>query len=212
MYKKVDIDKWNRKEHYEVFKTYAQCVFSMTTEVDITQLLAFTRKNGYKFYPVMIHAIAQVVNQYPEFRMAMKDGELVEWDKANPSYTIFHKETETFSSLWSIYEEDLDEFISNFDADQETFGDQLSYFPKGGLIENLFFISAIPWTTFTSFNIQLASIDHAFTPMFTLGKYTTAEEKTTVPVAIQVHHAICDGFHIARFMNKLQEVCDQYRA
>ena len=27
-----------------------------------------------------------------------------------------------------------------------------------------------------------------------------------LPLAIQVHHAVCDGFHICRFVNELQEL------
>ncbi|MCK6023748.1 chloramphenicol acetyltransferase, partial [Klebsiella pneumoniae] len=38
--------------------------------------------------------------------MAMKDGELVIWDSVHPCYTVFHEQTETFSSLWSEYHDD----------------------------------------------------------------------------------------------------------
>ena len=30
--------------------------------------------------------------------------------------------------------------------------------------------------------------------------------KIILPLAIQVHHAVCDGFHICRFVNELQEL------
>lgn len=26
------------------------------------------------------------------------------------------------------------------------------------------------------------------------------------PLAIQVHHAVCDGFHLCRFVNELQDL------
>jgi chloramphenicol O-acetyltransferase type A len=42
-------------------------------------------------------------------------------------------------------------------------------------------------------------------PIFTIGKYFEQNGKIWLPIAIQVHHAICDGFHIARFVNELQE-------
>jgi len=37
---------------------------------------------------------------------------------------------------------------------------------------------------------------------------TSAEEKDgvrTLPPAIQVHHAVCDGYHIGRFLTLLRE-------
>ncbi len=34
--------------------------------------------------------------------------------------------------------------------------------------------------------------------------------KTLLPISIQVHHAVCDGFHVARFVNELQEAMNAY--
>ena len=30
------------------------------------------------------------------------------------------------------------------------------------------------------------------------------EGKTLLPLAVQVHHGVCDGFHLCRFLNGLQ--------
>ncbi len=30
--------------------------------------------------------------------------------------------------------------------------------------------------------------------------------RIVLPLAVQVHHAVCDGFHICRFVNELQEL------
>ena len=43
-------------------------------------------------------------------------------------------------------------------------------------------------------------------PIFTLGKYYEEDGKILLPLAVQVHHAVCDGFHICRFVNELQEL------
>ncbi len=42
----------------------------------------------------------------------MKDGELVIWDSVHPCYTVFHEQTETFSSLWSEYHDDFGSFYT----------------------------------------------------------------------------------------------------
>ncbi|EPW8855484.1 CatA-like O-acetyltransferase, partial [Enterobacter kobei] len=39
-------------------------------------------------------------------------------------------------------------------------------------------------------------------------KYYEQEGRVLLPLAVQVHHSVCDGFHVARFFNELQEVCD----
>jgi len=58
--------------------------------------------------------------------------------------------------------------------------------------------------------MQFASLHNLFTPIVTLGKYFERDGKVYIPVAIQLHHAVCDGFHAGRFMTELQKGCHDY--
>lgn len=207
-YTPVDLSRWARKEHFEVFQSFAQSTINQTVLVDITALLKQIKEVGWKFYPTIISLLAVVVNRHPEFRMAMKNNELVTWNEVHPSYTIFHKETETFSSLWSHFDGNIQHFQQVYSEDTARYGDNLSYWPKEESRENIFFVSAIPWVSFTSFNVNVANMQNFFAPMFTFGKYSPQEGKVLLPLAAQVHHAVCDGFHLARLFNELQEMCD----
>nr|AAT68191.1 chloramphenicol acetyltransferase [Brucella expression vector pNSGroE]ABD91812.1 chloramphenicol acetyltransferase [Brucella expression vector pNSGroE2His]ABD91814.1 chloramphenicol acetyltransferase [Expression vector pNSCh]ABD91816.1 chloramphenicol acetyltransferase [Expression vector pNSCh2His]ABD91818.1 chloramphenicol acetyltransferase [Expression vector pNSKan]ABD91820.1 chloramphenicol acetyltransferase [Expression vector pNSAmp]ABD91822.1 chloramphenicol acetyltransferase [Express len=203
-YTTVDISQWHRKEHFEAFQSVAQCTYNQTVQLDITAFLKTVKKNKHKFYPAFIHILARLMNAHPEFRMAMKDGELVIWDSVHPCYTVFHEQTETFSSLWSEYHDDFRQFLHIYSQDVACYGENLAYFPKG-FIENMFFVSANPWVSFTSFDLNVANMDNFFAPVFTMGKYYTQGDKVLMPLAIQVHHAVCDGFHVGRMLNELQQ-------
>ncbi len=87
-YTTVDISQWHRKEHFEAFQSVAQCTYNQTVQLDITAFLKTVKKNKHKFYPAFIHILARLMNAHPEFRMAMKDGELVIWDSVHPCYTV----------------------------------------------------------------------------------------------------------------------------
>ena len=41
-----------------------------------------------------------------------------------------------------------------------------------------------------------------------MGRFYQENGKTWLPLAIQVHHAVCDGFHVYRFARELQELID----
>ena len=209
-YQKFDLENWSRREHFEVFKTYAQNALSMTVEIEITHFLAWVKSNQYRFYPAMIHELALVLNRHPEFRMAMSDDELIVYDHIHPSYTIPHVQQESFSSIWSEYREKKEDFIAEYEQDLARYGHDLSYFPRTDTPENIFYVSALPWVSFTSFSMQFASLHNFFSPVVTLGKYFERGGKTYIPVAIQLHHAVCDGFHAGRFMNELQSQVSQY--
>ncbi|MDT8464669.1 CatA-like O-acetyltransferase, partial [Alcaligenes nematophilus] len=57
-YQKFDLESWGRREHFEVFKTYAQNAFSITVEIEITGFLNWVKARRCKFYPAMIHEVA----------------------------------------------------------------------------------------------------------------------------------------------------------
>ncbi|MEJ8323751.1 type A chloramphenicol O-acetyltransferase [Kosakonia sacchari] len=204
----VDLSRWARKEHFEAFQTFAQCTFSQTVQLDITALLKHLKAVGWKIYPTLIFLIAKIVNKHTEFRMAIKDNELVIWNDIHPCYTIFHDETETCSSLWSHYDGNIHHFLDIYSEDVARYGNNLSYLPKEESRENVFFVSANPWVSFTGFNINIANMQNFFAPMFTIGKYYQQGEKVLLPLAVQVHHAVCDGFHVSRLINELQAMCD----
>ena len=47
-------------------------------------------------------------------------------------------------------------------------------------------------------------------PIFTMGKFFERDGKRLLPLAIQVHHAVCDGYHLGVFVEKLQGYIDQF--
>ena len=77
---------------------------------------------------------------------------------------------------------------------------------KPGTPANTFPVSMIPWTSFDGFNLNLQKGYDYLLPIFTLGKFEEEDGICRIPLAVQVHHAVCDGFHLSRFLNELQEL------
>lgn len=40
-----------------------------------------------------------------------------------------------------------------------------------------------------------------------MGKFYEKDDKILLPLAIQVHHAVCDGFHVGKLIEALQNLC-----
>lgn len=205
-YQKINIENWKRKEHFNAYRNAVKCGFSLTFKLDISHIIPFIKEHSYKFYPVMIYLLSKAVNKHPEFRMAMKDGELIVWDCVDPVYTVLHTETETFSALSIPYTENLENFIKEYDGKGGKYKNSLAFFPEKAP-ENHFNISAIPWVNFDSFNLNIADFTDYFAPTFTMGKYQKEGNSIFMPLSIQVHHAVCDGFHVAKLIETLQEYC-----
>lgn len=64
----------------------------------------------------------------------------------------------------------------------------------------------IPWEDFEGFHLNLQKGYQYLLPIFTLGKYQEKDGRYTMPLAIQVHHAVCDGFHVCCFVEELKSL------
>lgn len=206
MFQKIDRKNWPRNEYYEHYFNNVPCTYSMTVKLDITRI----RKEKVKLYPAMLYNLTTIVNRHEEFRTAInRDGELGIYREMIPSYTVFHKDTETFSNLWTAYDPDFKKFCIEYENDLRQYGNQQGMTGKPNPPENLFTVSMIPWSTFEGFNLNLQRGYQYLIPIFTMGKYYQECGKTWLPLAVQVHHAVCDGFHICRFVNELQELINE---
>lgn len=54
MRKEININNWERKEHFEFYSKCATPHYCIAFNIDITNLLQFTRKNHISFYYSLI--------------------------------------------------------------------------------------------------------------------------------------------------------------
>lgn len=195
----IDFKTWERKEFYEHFIKEVVCTYSATVNLDITNL------KKYRLYPTIIWLLTKTVNQMPEFRTALTDDGIGIYDEMNPAYTIFNEKNKNFSGIWTEFNPDYNIFLNSYIADIEKYSSSVNFSPKPDRPLNSFDISMIPWVTFTSFNINVFDSGKYLLPIFTLGKYFEENGKRIIPLSIQVHHAVCDGYHIGKFTEILQE-------
>lgn len=202
---RIDMNTYARREHFEAFTQQMPCTYSATVNIDVTRMRVLLKERGLKAYPAQIYLLARAVNQFPEFRMSLDaSGQLGYWETSSPHYTVLNQETKTFSGIWTDYTEDFATFYRACVADSERYATG-ALAPQLEQQANVFFVSSIPWLDFTSFNLNLAP-GNDLLPIMTIGKYIEAGERTLMPLAIQVHHAVCDGYHLGQFVAAVREL------
>ena len=102
----------------------------------------------------------------------------------HPSYTVFHKATETFSCIWTPWQASYPAFLQAYEADLAQYGQAACLSPKPGRPGNTFDVSMLPWTDFSGFNINVYDPGMYMLPIFTLGQASRQEGKVTIPLAI----------------------------
>ena len=84
----IELDTWYRKSYFDHYMKEAKCSFSITANVNVTNLLAVLKKN--KLYPAFIYIVSRVIHSRPEFRTTFDDkGQLGYWEQMHPCYAIF---------------------------------------------------------------------------------------------------------------------------
>lgn len=198
----IDRETWPRTEYFDHCFSQVPCTYGAVFQLDITRI----RRQGQKLYPTMLYHIAGEVNRWEEFRTALNGaGQLGIYDRLHPCYTVFHPESETFSNLWTEYDPDYETFCAAYRRDMAQYSSHLGLEGKPGTPENTFPVSMLPWASFQGFNLNLQKGYDFLLPIFTMGKFQAENGRTLLPLAVQVHHGVCDGFHLCRFINGLQE-------
>ena len=200
----LDLDTWPRRTHYEHFIYEAVCTYSTTVQLDITKL------KGRQLYPAMIWLLTETVNRLPEFRTDCTAQGVGIYDQMHPAYTIFNPEHKTFSGIWTEFRPDYPAFLDAYRADVAAYAASTQYASKPGRPPNSFDVSMVPWVPFTAFHLQLHGDGKYLLPIFTLGQFSDTQGKRLLPLAIQVHHAVCDGYHVGQFLRLLQARIDQF--
>lgn len=200
----LDIENWNRKEHYSYFKELDYPHFSICGNVDITEFIKFVKENGSSFFLSFLYASAKTANSIEAFRYRIRKDKVAVHDKVSPSFTVMTSK-EVFSFCTVDFEDDYKEFYTSASREIEKAKDKVIIEDEPGR-DDLLYITCIPWVSFTNIThpIQMRPVDSI--PRISWGKYFEENGRMKLPLSVQAHHALVDGMHIGQYFIKLQEM------
>ena len=71
---------------------------------------------------------------------------------------------------------------------------------------NFFDVSCLPWVKYSHFDVHVFDEGIFLAPVITWGKYEIEQGKYHLPLTMNIHHAVADGFHLSRFFIEVQEL------
>lgn len=200
---KIDLQSWSRREYFELFNTFNHPHFNMCANVDLTKFNPYVKEHGFSFTAAFIYVIARAANTIPEFRYRIRDGEIVEHETVSPSVTILVA-NDLFSFCTIDYSQDFGEFSRRAYRLIAAVKDQPTLQNPPGR-DDLLFMTAIPWVSFTSFTHPMRLHPADSVPRFAWGKYFEEGRLLKMPLSMQAHHALMDGIHMGRLYAEVQD-------
>ena len=209
MFNYIEMDKWERREHFEYYRTKIVCGYSLTVELDVTRFKKQVDNNVLRFYPAFVYCVSKIVNSMKEFRMAADENGLPGYfDISNPSMTIFHDDDHTFSDMWTEYYPDFKTFYANTVHNMEKYKNNKGIKARNGQPPNFFCVSCVPWLNYSSYTTSTPGGMPNLFPIITFGKFTCDNETYKMPITLNISHASADGYHASMFFNDLQSLID----
>ena len=206
-YKVIDQETYYRKGVFRHFTEDCKCSTSMTTRIDVTDLVASSKASGTKFYINFLYLLAKVLNSRDDYKMAYlwQTNELICYDVINPIQYVFHEDTETCSPVYTTYYEDYEAFYKNALNDIESAKKTREYGLDAAKHPNWFDASYISWVSYDSLNIELPDGYLYFLPIVNWGKYREENGRLMMPITVRINHAVADGFLIANVFRLLDK-------
>lgn len=205
----LDIENWHRKEHFEFFSKFEEPFFGVTVVIDCTRAYQVAKELNISFFIYYLHKTLVATNTIEPFKYRISENQIYICDSINGSATISRTDHSFGFSLME-YHSDLETFSKNALLEIERIQNTPGLFTRTFDEDNLIHFSAIPWVDFTSLSHARSYSFPDSCPKISFGKMMISENgKRTMSMAVHVHHALMDGYHVGEFVDCFQELMNQ---
>lgn len=205
--KYINIDNWARKEHYHYFKQMDYPHINLCAHQDMTRFYSFIKEENLSFFKTILYIIVRVANEIPEFRYRIHDDQVVEHPVVHPSFTVM-SQNDIFSFCQTSFSTNFHTFYQEATQRMAEVQQQVSLAEEPNR-DDWLYITSTPWVSFTSLThpIHLNPVDSV--PRIAIGKFYEENGKWKLPLSVQVHHALMDGFQLGQYFELFQNYLDQ---
>ena len=202
-FNEIAIKSWKRKAQYEFFKDYEDPFFNITADVEIGNLLSFVKRNQLSFNLSFLFYSQKVIQSIPEFKTRIEGDKVLEYERIHCGSTILMPD-QTFSYCYFAYSDDVFEFNK---LGRESINQLIlhkDFNPREGEADIIHY-SSIPWISFNSIKHPRKFGKNDSIPKIVFGKYRMSEGKLVLPVSVEAHHALMDGYHLGLYFDGLKD-------
>ena len=202
--RRIDMSKDPRRKQFEYFRTFPNPYASLTVNCDITHLRQTVLENGWPFFLTVLYCAVNAANAVPELRRRIVNGEVVEYENCISSHTVALPD-ETYCYCEMGCSGPFERYLPRAQAAVEQ-AKQAKKLEDGEDAARLFFISSIPWVSFTSLCLPVPDPPDS-NVRITFGRFFAEGDRTLLPVCLTVHHALADGIHMGKFFTGFEQRC-----
>lgn len=199
----LDLESWPRRPAFELFRGYDKPYFNICAALEVGPLLELTRAQPeISFFLAYLYLSLRAANESEPFRYRLSEGRVLVHERIHAGSTLL-LEDETFTFAYFDYMDDFARFQA---AAREAMAQVRANkgFDAQDDRTDLIHYSTLPSVSFTSFSHARNWGKEDSVPKIVFGKATERNGQWLLPVSVEVHHALMDGLHVGRYLEKLQ--------
>lgn len=200
----IDINSWNRKEHFEFFSAFDEPFFGITTPIDCTIAMKRVKEIEIPFFVYYLHKTLEAINKVENFRLRIENKKVYLYNEIDASATIM-REDKTFGFSFMKFHEDINEFNKMAQKEIERIQSTTGIFTRE-YPENIIHFSAVPWINFTSLTHSRNFKIENSCPKISFGKVVEENGQKIMSLAVLAHHGLVDGYHMGLFVEEFQNL------
>lgn len=205
----LDLDSWNRKEHFLFFKQMQEPFFGATVKIDCTKAYEASKSLNTSFFIYYLHKTLTAVNAFENFKYRIENTHIYVHDRIDGSATISRSDG-TFGFSLIEFHPDYTIFEQTAKTEIERIQTTTGLFTREFKDDNVIHFSAIPWLDFTSLSHARNMTFPDSCPKISFGKMTLSKKgKRKMPMSIHVHHGLMDAMHVGRMVDYFQAIINQ---
>lgn len=210
MKEELDINNWERRDHFNFFKNFEEPFFGVIVDLDCTSAYKYCKDNRFSFFLYYLHQSLKAANKIEPFKYRIVNEKVIVFDEVNASPTI-NRPNGTFGFAYMDYLEDFSKFKKMAEGEIDRVQNSSGLIPAVSS-ENVIHYSSIPWIKFTSISHARSFSFKDSCPKISFGKMTEYGGRREMPVSIHVHHALMDGFHVGKYIEEFQRLMNEVKA
>lgn len=197
------VEDYYRQETFDFFAEYPDPYYSISFDLDVTEVKAFAKASGLPVYRSLCYFFTLAMGRIEDFRYRLRNGRLVLYDALHIGMTV-PAPGRRFSFVHLHFDEDHETFRRLAD-EQEDLGRQRAVLDQEEHTNYIYF-TAIPKVPFTSFAHAPGRERTDGAPRVAFGHFFDRGGRLWVPVGITINHLFIDGVALGELYEGLCQV------
>lgn len=200
----LDVERWPRRAAFHFFRGYDSPYFNVCAPLDATVLVERCRSSpDLPFSLASLYLALRIANEYEPFRYRLQGERVLVHDRLHAGTTAL-AEDQRLAFVYFDYHEHFAAFREEAARATRAVQENPDVIDARAERSDLIHFSSLPWISFTSISHARNWGREDSVPKITFGRYHEEGGRVSIPVSVEVHHALMDGVHVGEFFARLQ--------